>query len=373
MARFAVIGAGNGGRALAGHLRLAGHDVILYNRDDRDEYEQLLKPIVDTGAIEVVGAIEGVARGVEVTTSLQTAVQGADTVVVVVPAIAHQALAAQMAPFLAPGQTILLTPGRTFGAYEFLSVLRANGCPHRLTIGETYSLPYAARLRPGNQVVVAQQKDWIPVATIPAGDVHGVVDTLKPLFPGLLPQEHVLYTSLLNLGAMFHPAGTLLNASRIELQGGGFPFYTEGMTPAVCRVIERMDAERRAIAARFGLDLPSAVEMTAKAYGVSGGNLYAVLQANTAYEVGHAPTSLTHRYVYEDTNTGLVPMVSLADLVGVPVPTMRAMVELACAMTGTDFWQTGRNVQRLGLTYRDPEELIEALRHGRVRERAEAL
>lgn len=366
VARFAVIGAGNGGRALAGHLRLAGHDVVLYNRDVGDEYEQLLKPIAETGAIQLVGAIEGVARGVEVTTSLETAVKGANTVIVVVPAIAHQPLAAAMARYLAPGQTILLTPGRTFGAYEFLSVLRASGCAHRITVAETYSLPYAARLRPGNQVVVAQQKDWIPVATIPAADVHGVVETLRPLFPGLLPQEHVLYTSLLNLGAMFHPAGTLLNASRIELQGGGFPFYTEGMTPSVCRVIERMDAERRAIGARFGLELPTAAEMTSKAYGVPGDSLYTVLRANTAYDVGRAPESLTHRYVYEDTNTGLVPMVSLADLVGVPAPTMRAMVELACAMTGTDFWQTGRDVRRLGLTYPDPAELIAVLRDGHV-------
>src|SRR5690606_16614797 len=248
---------------------------------------------------------------------------------------------------LAPGQTILLPPGRTFGAYEFLSVLRASGCRHRLTIGETYSLPYAARLRPGNQVVVAQQKDWIPVATIPAGDVHGVVDALKPLFPGLLPQEHVLYTSLLNLGAMFHPAGTLLNASRIELQGGGFPFYTEGMTPAVCRVIERMDAERRAIAARFGLDLPSAVEMTAKAYGVSGGNLYAVLQANTAYEVGHAPILFTSRYGKENTSAGLLLMILLVDVVVVFVSTLLVIVYLAGSMTDTNLWQTAPNVKRL--------------------------
>src|SRR5690606_41258278 len=104
---------------------------------------------------------------------------------------------------------------------------------------------------------------------------------------------------------MFHPAGTLLNASRIELQGGGFPFYTEGMTPAVCRVIERMDAERRAIAARLGLDLPSAVEMTAKAYGVRGGHLDAVLPANTAYEGGDGPTAPTQPHLYEDPTTAV--------------------------------------------------------------------
>lgn len=366
MGRFAVIGAGNGGRALAGHLRLAGHDVVLYNRDDPAEYEQLLKPLVDTGAIEVSGAIAGSARGVKVTTSLQEAVPGAHLIFVVVPAMAHAPLAAQMAPLLQPGQTVVLTPGRTFGAYEFLSVLRANGSSAPVIIGETYSLPYAARLRPGNQVVVSHLKDWIPVATIPADAVHGLVDTLKPLFPGLIAQEHVLYTSLLNLGAMFHPAGTLLNAARIEQQGGGFPFYSEGMTPAVCRVIERMDAERVALAARFGIDVPTAVEVTARAYGVAGSSLHEVLRANAAYEVGQAPSTLSHRYVYEDTPTGLVPMVSLGELAEVPTPIMRAMVDLACAMTGTDFWRIGRDVRRLGLTHSDPAQLIDALRRGLV-------
>lgn len=366
MARFAVIGAGNGGRAMASHLRLAGHQVVLYNRDDPAEYEQLLKPLVETGAIEISGAIEGVARGVKITTSLEQAVQGADVIFVVVPAIAHAPLARQMAPFLAPGQTVVLTPGRTLGAYEFLSVLRANGCGHSVTVGETYSLPYAARLRAGNRVFVSQLKDWIPVATIPSDQVHGLVASLRPLFPGLVPQEHVLHTSLLNLGAMFHPAGTLLNAARIEQLGGGFPFYSEGMTPAVCRVIERMDAERLAVASHFGLKLPSAVEMTARAYGVAGDSLYEVLRANPAYDLGEAPHGLSHRYVYEDTSTGLVPMVSLAELAGIPALMMRAMVELACGMTGTDFWVTGRDARRMGLTHQDKDDLIEALRRGHV-------
>lgn len=366
VARFAVIGAGNGGRAMAGHLRLAGHDVVLFNRDDPTENERLLKPLVTSGAIEVVGAIEGVARGVEITTSLKQAVQGAEVIFVVVPAVAHAALAKEMAPLLVAGQTVVLTPGRTFGAYEFLHVLRENGCSHRLTVGETYSLPYTARLQPGNRVIVTRVKDWLPVATIPARDVDELVDKLSPLFPGLLATEHVLYTSLLNIGAMFHPAGTLLNAARIEQSGGGFPFYTEGMTPSVCRVIERLDEERRAIARRFGLDLPSALEMTARAYGVRGDSLYEVLRANAAYDVGQAPNSLSHRYVYEDTSTGLVPMVSLAELICVPVPVMRAMVELASAMTGTDFWETGRNLRRLGLAYDDASVLVEALRRGDV-------
>lgn len=351
---------------MAGHLRLAGHEVILFNRDERSEYELLLKPLVESGAIEVVGAINGVARGIEITTSLQHAVQDAEVIFVAVPAFAHAPLAEEMAQFLKPHQKVVLTPGRTFGAYEFLSVLRRNGCPHRLTIAETYSLPYTARLQAGNQVVITQLKDWLPVATIPAEDVGELVKVLQPLFPGLTPKDHVLYTSLLNLGAMFHPAGTLLNAARIEQLGGGFPFYSEGMTPSVCRVIERLDAERLAIAEHFGIVLLSAVEMTARAYGVTGASLYQVLRSNPAYDVGQAPDGLSHRYVYEDVNTGLVPMISLADLVGVSVPTMRCMVELACAMTGADFWRTGRNVQQLGLTSPDVPTLIEALRRGDV-------
>ena len=43
-------------------------------------------------------------------------------------------------------------------------------------------------------------------------------------------------TGLNNMGAIFHPALTLLNAARIESTGGEFQFYIDGVSPSVARV-----------------------------------------------------------------------------------------------------------------------------------------
>jgi len=40
----------------------------------------------------------------------------------------------------------------------------------------------------------------------------------------------VLHTGLNNMGAIFHPALTILNAGRIESTGGEFQFYIDGVT-----------------------------------------------------------------------------------------------------------------------------------------------
>jgi len=45
----------------------------------------------------------------------------------------------------------------------------------------------------------------------------------------------------------------------------------------------------------------------------------------------------------------LVPIASIGQMLGVPTPTMRAVIHLACTMHGVDYWAEGRTVQRLGI------------------------
>ena len=45
----------------------------------------------------------------------------------------------------------------------------------------------------------------------------------------------------------------------------------------------------------------------------------------------------------------LVPMASIGEMLGVPVPTIRAMIHLASLIQGRDFWKEGRTVDRLGI------------------------
>jgi len=365
--RFAILGAGNGGRAMAGHLRLLGFDVVLFNRDDPLEIEQYLDPISRFGGIRLTGALEGEVAGVRVTTDVGEAVKDADVVFMVTPALAHATLARQMAPWTKPDQIIVLTPGRTFGAYEVHALMGAHGGSPDLTVAETYSLPYACRLTEGHGVFISRIKSWLPIATLPATRIDAVTAILQPAFASLVPLPSTLHTGLLNIGAIFHPAGTLLNAARIERLGGGYPFYTEAITPSVGRVLERADAERVAIGAALGLATDTALQITLNAYGVRADSLTEALRTNPAYVLGNTPGDLAHRYVQEDVPMGLVPLASLGRQVGASTPTLESLVHLASVMTGQDFWTSRRTMQRLGLSDLGPAELLEAFIHGEAR------
>src|SRR5512147_729297 len=101
--RFTIVGAGNGGRAMAAHLAILGAEVTLFNRT----WEHITF-IAQRGGIDLESpenGPRGFAKLVKVTSDIQEAVAGAEVIMVVVPSSAHAELAISMAPFLKDGQT----------------------------------------------------------------------------------------------------------------------------------------------------------------------------------------------------------------------------------------------------------------------------
>ncbi len=108
----AVLGAGNGGFAIAADLALAGHRVRLWSRS-----ASALGPLAGEPALTLVAeGRQGSARLERATTEIAVAVAGAEVVIVPLPATGHADLAERLAPHVNEGQTILLTPG-TLGSY----------------------------------------------------------------------------------------------------------------------------------------------------------------------------------------------------------------------------------------------------------------
>lgn len=166
-----------------------------------------------------------------------------------------------------------------------------------------------------------------------------------------------MVTGFNNMGMILHPTPTICNAGRIESTGGRFQYYQEGITPAVAQLLERLDEERVRVAAAFGVKALTVTEWLAAAYGVRDKNLWDALQHTPAYAGIMAPTDLSTRYLYEDVATGLVPLASLAQLAGEPVPLTEAIITLASALTGTDFARYGRTLEAMGLAGRTVEEI----------------
>ncbi len=208
---------------------------------------------------------------------------------------------------------------------------------------------FASRSEGPAEAHIFRRKNSLPLAALPATRTRDVLDMLQEIYPQFIAAPNVLYTSLNNMGAVFHPALMLLNAGWIEATDGDFEFYINGVTPSTARILERLDCERVTVATAMGIRAQTAQEWLARAYSAHGENLNEAMHNNPGYRGISAPRTLRHRYIFEDIPYSLVPMAELGRRFGVDVVGMEAMIQLACMVHGTDYWHRGRTLARMGL------------------------
>lgn len=349
---IAVIGAGHGGLAMAGHLAVMGFPVRLYNR-----HEERIWGVMSTGGIEMEGdEVEGFGPVSLATTRIEEAIKGLRLIMVVVPANGHRTIAELCAPHLEDGQIIVLNPGRTFGALEFRQVLARVGCKADVIVAETQTFIYASRVLGPGQAMIFGIKNSIPVASVRAHLIPEVLKTLRIPYPQFVPGDNIFKTSFNNIGSVFHPAVCVLNAGWIE-DVVDFQFYHEGISPSVAKVLEEIDAERIAVAESLGFHAMSAQHWLYRAYNAAGADLFQAIRANVGYKGIQAPSHLKMRYLNEDIPMSLVPMASLGRKFGIETPAMDAVIKLGSVLNGRDYWAEGRTVERLGIADMSPKEL----------------
>ena len=348
----AVLGAGNAGRALAGDLARLGAEVILWNRTPDHVAE-----IAAVGGVDVEGEVSGFGKLMLVTSDLGEAVTDADLVMVCVPALGHRDVARECAPYLRDGHVVVLNPGRTFGALEFLHELRSQDCPADVTVAEAATFIFASRSSGPAQSRILRIKQAVPVAAIPCTRTDTVIACLRPWYGQFTPAECTLDTSFANVGAVVHPAITLLNSARIETTHGRFDFYIDGVSPGVARVLEAVDRERLAVAQLLGVPVRSMRDWLVSAYRAEGRDLYEAIQANEGYRGIAAPPTLENRYILEDVPMSMVPMASAGRGFGLKPRAIESMIDLAGLVHETNFWARGRTLDRLGLEGLSPPEI----------------
>lgn len=360
--RFAVIGAGHGGKAMAAHLALMGCSVTLYNRTP--EHVEVIKK---RGGIELDSSEHeprGFGKLVCVTSDLGEALKDAEVIMVVLPSSAHADIATAAAPHLKDGQIVVLHPGRTCGALEFNKVIRDNGCQADVVVSEAETFIYASRSDGPAQARIFRIKEAVPLAALPATQTQRVLDAINPAYPQFIDGVNVLNTGLNNMGAIFHPALTLLNAGWIEATHGDYQFYIDGVTPSVARVLEVLDRERATVASSLGIRARTALEWLKLAYDTTGEDLHEAIQNQPGYYGIKAPSTLNHRYIFEDVPMSLVPLASLGQRYGVSVRGMESIIRLASIVHRTDYWRRGRTVEKLGLEQLSVSELTHFVNEG---------
>lgn len=350
--KITVVGAGNGGQAIAGYAALHGCEVSLFDRS-----EEKIKALRDKGFIELRGRICGVGKISHFTSSIANAVNDADIIMVTTIANAHADLAKSMASYIKDGQVIVLNPGRTCGALVFDQALKRAGCNKRYYLAEAQTLVYACRIVENGIVNIIGVKDEVLLSAIPASDTDYIIHALHSLYPCFVKANNVLRTSLENIGAMFHPCVCLFNAATIE-RLNEFWFYRD-MTDQVARFIEKFDAERIAVGKAYGIDLLNVTEWIKYAYNdTTGDTLCERMKNNPAYYDIKAPGTIFTRQLTEDIPTGVIPIIELGRAAGVNTPLLESMTYIIEGLLEMDFHTEGRTLANLGLDGMTKEEII---------------
>ena len=343
----AIIGAGSGGIFLAAELGMLGCKPRLTDLDDTR-----LTEIRARGGLDVDPG--GFIAIEPVTTDLAPAVEGAAVIAVCTGGTYQESVAVGLAPLLRDGQIILLIQGNTGGSLVFRRALDAGGCRAAVDIAEMDNYPYSCWRPTPVTIRPIVRKKFLQIATFPGNRIDPVFARLSPLFPHAVAAPTVISTGFTNANAMLHVANCVANAGKID-RGESYKFYAEGVTPAVARVYGAINAERVAVAAVLGAEVPTLEDWFEQTYGVRGATLSETCRLLTTnsdgpYQATGTPRSWDHKYIAEDVPVGLMPMRALGLAAGVPTPGIAAVIELARTLAGTDFAASARTIDRMGLT-----------------------
>lgn len=352
--KITILGGGNGAFAHAADLAVRGFKV---NLCEAPEFGKNIEGAKAAGGINLkITGNPGIKGGFGklnlVTTDVGEAVQGADVVIVVVPAFGQRRFAELAAPHLKSNQLVMLSPGNFGGCLDFKHALEKNGTQERPLLCETECMIYSGFKSKPDEVEVTGYKKGHLVASYPGNRINEVLDIIHQFYPEVKGGDSILETGLRNVNTVMHAPITVLNASRIEATSGKFLFYHEGVTDRVGAVVEKIEEERLAIGKALGLTLTPTKDVLLEWYGHSGARgktLTEVMRTNPVYSIDYAPAHFKHRFLTEDIPFGMIPMEQMGKLVGVPTPLTTSIIELGAILSDQDLRKNARDLIALGL------------------------
>ena len=335
--RIAIMGAGPGGMAAAVALARRGFSVSLFNRTvDR------MEAAIEQGGLEIEGDLgeEFVPLPV-ITTDPAEALQGAQLILIAVPAYGQVPMTKIALPYLKDDQILLLLTG-SCGSLEVAPQLRKANVDllNGLLLGETVTLPQSARMV-GPAKLRVKLPSQLRTAAFPGKRTSELIERVGDVLR-LLPTPNVLDPGLHNPNFLIHPAPMLLNYAAVERADGYLSIMNEGMTAGVLRCLDAVDAEKMALCRAYGLD-PITIDQLYRETG-SGPQVYRVKG-----EPFGLRDRIWPRYIDEDVPYGTVLFSSLGRLAGVPTPVSDGINNVLSVVEEVDYWATGRTVEKMGL------------------------
>lgn len=342
--KVAIIGCGNSGCAHAAKLVQRGHivNIIKTSEYNSENYNYIERN-------KVIHCIDDVyepsfdAKINIVTKDIEEGIYGADVIMILTQSLQHESLASRISPYFKKGQIVFVIPGN-MGTYVFKKQSIEEGIV--FVAGE--STPYDARLV-ANGTVQILFKNVRNAVAFHDQEHREHIKKIDELFgTHKFYRTNVIESALHNPNLIVHTIGTIMSASRIEMQKGEFWLYKEGFSDSIWNLVAALDNEKNKVIEAYGgysssyldackwrneEDLSIDSYLVFKSYADTGGP--------------KGPQSLESRFIEEDIPMGLCLLENLAEKKNIQTPTASSLITIACILRNKNFRKIAYNLKDL--------------------------
>lgn len=347
--KISVLGAGNGGCAVAADLTLKGHEVTLIKTSHAihdDNFQYMLEHDGEMTLNEF--GTSSTARIHKLTRDISE-LQNAEIVVIYIQTNFHEQLIERIAPYLKDDQILLINPGYLSTAY----VLK-HCADKKVIVAEAESSFIDGRIMELGQFKVGFRNVRNPIGIYPSARKAEAIQKLDQMQERFVYLDSVVEAAIHNPNLVVHTVGSVMSIPQIEKTHGEFCMYHEAYTRdniATWRILEALDAEKMNVLEKLGFARLSYVEackyrnsLDEKKEAKEVFLDYAAMETRAK-----GPTKVDSRYISEDVPQGLVMLEALGKSLKVPTPIATGLIEIAAAALGRDLREEGRAPEGLGV------------------------
>ncbi|MDD3170813.1 MAG: NAD/NADP octopine/nopaline dehydrogenase family protein [Bacilli bacterium] len=342
--KIAILGAGNGGCAVAADLSLRGHEITLIKtsrsmHDDNFNYLQK-----NNGRISLYENDEVVTTNIKTVTRDLKEIQKAEIIIIYIQTNYHEELITRIVPYLLKNQIVLINPGYLSTAYML------KHCHEDIVVVEAQSSFIDCRIFEPGKIKIGFRNARNPLGVYPSKMIGYAQEKLDKLGFPFTYLDNVVEAALHNPNLIVHTVGAIMSIPRIEKTEGEYCMYHEVFTPSVWNILEALDKEKMDILQKLGFERVPYVEACKYRNSLDDS-----LDAKEVFfwyagmpTRAKGPVSADSRYITEDVPQGLVMLETLGRELEIATPITTALIELASSALKRDMRLNGRTIARLG-------------------------
>ncbi|GBU10914.1 octopine dehydrogenase [Erysipelotrichaceae bacterium] len=345
-----IIGAGNGGSAMAADLKIKGHHVSLLKTSSKGDLRHFttIRSNNNTITLEEKNQSSSVQLDVVTTDISEALTPLTEVVIIFIPTTFHQDIIRRIVPFLRKKQIIMLQPGY-LGTAFFLKYAHHLD----LTIVEAESSPLDCRITKPGLVTVSFRNVCNPIGVYPVSNGPLVLEKLESFGYNFKLLKSVVESALHNPNLIVHTIGGIMSIPRIDYSNGEYWMYKEVFSPRVWNLVEQLDSEKMLVLEKLGFEPLSYLEACKirNSPADSSESAKSIFDHYAQFDSIKGPLVSNSRYITEDVPQGLVLLESLGAYLGVETPICSSLITIAGSFLEIDYRLDSRSLDTLGEKY----------------------